>query len=169
MKKHLLIAAGMLLAALASHGAGSQARVDAKTAFARLHSLAGEWESKPATGTAHVTYELIAGGTALVERDKAGDMPAMETVYHLDGGRLMLTHYCMMGNQPRMQARAFNPETGELKFEFVDVTNLASPGAGHMHNATLRLIDNNHLDTNWQLYENGQPKLTEAGQYVRVR
>ena len=172
MKKHLLIPAGLLLAVLTAHGAGTQAEtaIDAKTAFTRLQSLVGEWEAKtPSGGKMPVTYELIACGTALVERETAENMPAMETVYHLDGGRLMLTHYCMMGNQPRMQARAFNPETGELKFEFVDVTNLASPGAGHMHNATLRLIDNNHLDTNWQLYENGQPKLTEAGQYVRVR
>ncbi len=96
-------------------------------------------------------------------------MPGMLTVYHLDGDRLILTHYCMAGNQPRMQASSFNPDTGELQFQFLDVTNLASPGAGHMHNARFRLVDNNHLKTEWQFYENGKPKMTEAAQYTRVR
>jgi hypothetical protein len=95
-------------------------------------------------------------------------MPAMLTVYHLDGDRLLLTHYCMAGNQPRMRAAAFNPESGELEFQFVDATNLAA-GAGHMHNAKLRLVDNNHLATEWQFYENGQRKFTESAQYTRVR
>ena len=30
---------------------------------------------------------------------------AMTTVYHLDGRDLVLTHYCMGGNQPRMRAK----------------------------------------------------------------
>ena len=34
-----------------------------------------------------------------------------------------------------MQARAFNPETGEVDFEFLDATNLA-PGGGRMHSAS---------------------------------
>src|SRR5262249_6714086 len=112
---------------------------------------------------------LIAGGTALVEREQGENMPAMETVYHLDGGRLVLTHYCMMGNQPRMRAVAYDAATGEVKFDFVDATNLASPAAGHMHNATLRMVDANHLTSAWEFFENGRAKMTEAGQFVRVR
>jgi hypothetical protein len=87
----------------------------------------------------------------------------------VDGGRLLLTHYCMVGNQPRMQAKAFNPETGELNFQFLDATNLTSSGTGHMHNAKIRLVDNNHLTTEWQFYENGKQKFSEAAQYTRVQ
>jgi len=75
----------------------------------------------------------------------------------------------MAGNQPRMQARGFNTESGELEFQFLDATNLAGPGAGHMHSAKFHFVDNDHLATEWEFYENGQRKMTETAQYTRVR
>ncbi len=170
MKRHHLLIASLALAAVAVQAAGpkSERSTDA-AAFARLKTLVGEWQADTRMGKAHLKYELIAGGTALVERETAEKMPEMLTVYHLDGDRLLLTHYCMAGNQPRMQARAFNPESGELEFQFLDATNLAGPGAGHMHNARIRFVDNDHLATAWDFYENGQQKLTETMQYTRIR
>lgn len=169
MKKHLLLAS-LLLAAPAVYGATSDpATIDAKAAFDRLRTLVGEWEAKTDNGKAiHITYELIAGGSALVEREVVENMP-METVYHLDGSRLLLTHYCMLGNHPRMQARKFDPATGELAFEFLDVTNLADPGAAHMHNVMMRIADKDHLMSQWQLFEAGQTKSTDNLLFTRVR
>ena len=169
MKLRHLATANLLLAAVAVYAAGpkSERSADA-TAFARLKTLAGEWEGDTAMGKAHLSYEVIAGGTALVEKETGEKMPAMMTVYHLDGDRLLLTHYCMAGNQPRMQARAYNPESGELEFQFLDATNLTT-GAGHMHNAKIRFVDNNHMATEWEFYENGQRKMAETAQYTRVR
>jgi len=142
---------------------------DAATAFARLKTLVGQWESVTSSGKMHLSYELVSGGTALLERESSETMPSMVTVYYLDGGRLLLTHYCMAGNQPRMQAKPFNSDTGELNFQFLDATNLTSPAAGHMHNAKIRLVDNNHLSSEWQFYENGKPKLTETAVYTRIQ
>jgi hypothetical protein len=142
---------------------------DTRTAFSRLKTLAGEWEADTQMGKVHVTYELVAGGTALVERESGEKMPVMITVYYTDGDRLLLTHYCMAGNQPRMQARRFDAAGGELEFQFLDATNLASPAAGHMHNATIRFVDDRHFNATWQFYEDGKPKMTETAQYARVR
>ena len=165
-----LFAIALLVLSQAGHSRGVEATgaIDAKAAYARLSSLAGEWEAVTKTGKARVTYELIAGGTALAERETMDQMPPMQTVYHLDGNRLMLTHYCMAGNQPRLQATAFDESTGELGFEFLDVTNLASPSAGHMRNARLTLVDKNHLRSEWDFYDNGR-KTTEVFNYVRIR
>ena len=169
MKRQHFLIATLVLTASALHGASSKSeRSTDAAAFARLKTLVGEWEADTRMGKAHVSYELIAGGTALVERETAEKMPAMLTVYHLDGDRLLLTHYCMAGNQPRMQARSFNPESGELEFQFLDATNLTA-GAGHMHDARFRLIDNNHFSSEWDFYENGQRKFAESAQYTRVR
>jgi hypothetical protein len=168
MKRQLFVIA--MLAAGAALAAGPKSEnVAGPAAYARLKTLVGEWDAETAMGKVHVSYELIAGGTSLVERESGEKMPEMMTVYYLDGDRLLLTHYCMAGNQPRMQARAFNPETGEVEFQFLDATNLTSPAAGHMHSAKIRLADNNHFSDEWEFYENGQKKMTEAAQYTRVK
>jgi hypothetical protein len=170
MKRHLFVIAIATLAAAAAQAAGPKSETAAgPAAYARLKTLAGEWEAETAMGKVHVSYELIAGGTSLVEREWSEKMPVMLTVYYLDGDRLLLTHYCMAGNQPRMQARSFSPETGEVDFQFLDATNLASPGAGHMHNVKFRLADNDHFSSEWEFYENGQRKMAEAAQYTRVK
>lgn len=172
MKALSLLIASLILALTAVISATNPptgAGTDAAAAFARLKTLAGEWEATTDKGKAHLTYEVISGGNAVVERELDEKMPEMMTVYYLDGNRLLLTHYCMAGNQPRMEARAFDPQTGELRFQFLDATNLASPNAGHMHNVTFHLVDNSHLSSEWQFFENGQQKFTERAQYTRVR
>src|SRR5579884_3213650 len=135
--------------ALLSAATNSDRPVDPAAAFQRLKTLAGEWEADSSMGKAHLTYEVIAAGTAVVERETMGDMSPMMTVYHLDGNRLMLTHYCIVGNQPRMQARRFDPATGELQFDFLDATNLSSPRAAHIHNGRIRFVDSNHFTGEW--------------------
>ncbi|MBZ5620485.1 MAG: hypothetical protein LAQ69_17425 [Acidobacteriia bacterium] len=170
MKPHLLLAT-ILLAGTTAYAADSKPgqTTNAAAAFARLKTLVGEWEADTEMGKAHLSYELIAGGTALVERFSSDKMAPMLTVYHFNGDRLMLTHYCEAGNQPRMLAGPFNPETGELEFQFLDATNLASASDGHMHSARIRLIDNSHMASEWQFYEKGERKFTENARYTRVK
>jgi hypothetical protein len=173
MRRRRLWAFGALFAlcTLAALPIGAQApkKMDAKAAYARLSTLVGEWEAVIGAGKARITYELIAGGTALVERETMDSMASpMLTVYHLDGDRLILTHYCMAGNQPRMQATAFDAERGELRFDFLDATNLASPAAGYMRDARLRFVDAKRLQSEWDFYQDGR-KTTETFNYVRIR
>jgi hypothetical protein len=166
MRIRTFLIAGLMAAATVQAG---DKQVDSAAAFSRLKTLAGEWEANTSMGKERVTYELIAGGTALVERESGEHMPAMATVYHMDGDRLILTHYCMAGNQPRMEARGFDAKSGELRFQFLDATNLAGSGAGHMRNATFRLAGADRFSAAWEFYESGKPKRTEAFEYTRVR
>ncbi len=145
------------------------AAFDGTVAFARLKALAGDWEAETGMGKVQVTYRLIAGGTAVQESERSEKMPEMLTVYYMDGKRLLLTHYCLTGNQPRMEAKAYDPETGELQFRFLDATNLAMPGVGHMHYATIRFIDEKQVASDWQFYENGRLKMSEKVQLSRVQ
>ena len=170
MKTSLLLLSAVLLTESTQTALAQQASTpsEAKAAFARLKTLAGEWQADTKQGKAHLSYELVAGGSALLERETMDGMPPMVTVYYLDGDRLLLTHYCMAGNQPRLEEQRFDPATGEIDFAFLDATNLATPGAGHMHNAKIHLIDQNHLTSEWQFYQDGKPKMTENAQYTRV-
>jgi hypothetical protein len=168
MKSTLVTIAILVLTSAAIAAETPKSGSDASAAFEKLKALSGQWESQGKTGKAHLSYEVVSGGNAVFERDVNQGMPDMITVYYLDGDRLLLTHYCMAGNQPRMQAQRFDPQTGELKFDFLDATNLTNPGAGHMHDAKLRLIDNDHLATTWEFYENGKPKFSETAEFTRV-
>jgi len=169
LSKALLFVAFLLLQPFTS----LTAPADSQAAFAKLQSLVGTWEGTANDGSkSRVQYEAIAGNSAVVERfvnDKMGAENAMVTVYYLDGGRLLLQHYCMAKNQPRMKAETFDAAANELRFEFVDATGLPNAQAGHMHNATIRFIDANHISQEWQFFENGKQKFTETLQYERVR
>jgi hypothetical protein len=142
--------------------------IDGTAAFSRLKSLVGEWEADSPMGKMHTTFELIGGGTALVEHERHDKMPEMMTVYHMDGKRLMLTHYCMVGNQPRMEAKSYDAATGRLEFRFLDITNLSGPNAAHMRNATFRFVDDKHLNAAWEFVQDGKPQAHDIP-YVRVK
>lgn len=174
MKLHVLAGTIVLLIITGSSwAANASSTSDATAAFAQLKSLAGQWESKAPDGSkSRLKYEVVSGGSAVAEHfesDALGAANAMVTVYYLDGDHLRLTHYCMAKNQPRMQAESFDKSSGELRFAFLDATNLSSPEAGHMHNATFRFVDADHFATTWQFFEDGKPKFSELVQYTRVR
>ena len=63
----------------------------------------------------------------------------------MDGpARLLMTHYCAIGNQPRMQA-AVSPDGKTLTFNYVDARQPRPPDAGHMQKEmVLTLLDDNH-------------------------
>ena len=163
--REMTVALAWLLLVAAGGAAGPKG--DADAAFDRLKRLVGEWKSED--GKDALTYELIAGGTALLERETSASRPTMVTLYHRDGQRLVLTHYCMAGNQPRMEARSFDAKTGELAFEFIGAGNLPNANAGHMRNVTFRFLDEDRFESVWQFYKDGKVTLTERARYARVR
>src|SRR6266404_464243 len=72
--------------------------------FERMKGLVGVWESTVDMGQGpmkvSLEYRLIAGGSAVEERIFAGSPQEMITMYHDKNGKLALTHYCMLANQP---------------------------------------------------------------------
>ena len=110
----------------------------------------------------------MAGGTSLVERESGEKMPVMLTVFHVDGDRLLLTHYCMAGNQPTMRG-TYVPESKTITFNFVRATNLKSPNDGHMHHAVYTFLDSDHFQTRWTFQKDGKDAFTEDVTYVRTK
>lgn len=125
------------------------AQGNAKAGFAKLNTLAGEWTGKGPNGlVVNVTYEAVAGGTAIMETRAPTGEPSMVSIFHMDGNRLMMTHYCSDGNQPRMRAK-IPSEENQLDFAFIDVTNLATPETGHMRALSYEFKDKNHITQIW--------------------
>ncbi len=134
--------------------AAGVARADQKTdGFDRLRSLVGEWQGTGSDGKAvHLVYTLTSGGSAVMEQiDPEGDH-SMVTMYHRDGDRLMLTHYCSTGNQPRMRAGKPPADGKSLTFSFVDATNLAKPSDPHMVKVVMNFADEDHFTEEWTFH-----------------
>lgn len=135
--------------------------------------LAGDWVGKTIQGHDHgqplnVRYKVTAGGSAVVETMFPGSEHEMVTVIHRDGDQLVLTHYCMLGNQPRMKA----PAKGDGKtvaFKFADATNLKSAKDMHMHDVTFTFVDQDTLKAEWTHFQDGKDKGKAVFEFKRKK
>jgi hypothetical protein len=110
----------------------------AHSAFDQLKTLVGTWHNAERPDSPlRIRFYLTAGGTVLVESWERGSSPHSLTLYHQDGARLIATHYCPQGNQPRL---ALQPRRGTLQFAFVDATDL-TPGESHLRHLGFDLSD----------------------------
>jgi hypothetical protein len=141
------------------------ADTDAHKSFDLLKSMEGTWAGKNSQGqTVEVTFRMTAGGSALMSEIHGHGPENMITMFHMDGDRLIMTHYCGAGNQPRMKVIASDPKS--VSFEFFDGTNIG-PGDGHMQHVTFALPDPNHHTEEWVFLDHGK-EMKEAFTYERV-
>ena len=171
--RSLVVLAAAALAVGLAADAGAQEEAKAKASqFDALKRLAGEWTGKMKHGDAEheaaVTYKLTAGGSALEETIGAGTEHEMVTMYHQDGDDLVLTHYCMLGNQPRMRAER-GGSADKLAFKFTGAGNLKSEKAPHMHDMTLEILGDDHIKANWTMYKDGKPAETATLDMTRKK
>ena len=132
----------------------TMAQSEAEKNFEKMKTLAGSWKGKTSEGRpVEISYRVTSGGSALMSEIKGKE--DMITMFHLDGDRLMMTHYCGAGNQPRMKAET-SPDGKTIPFEFLDATNLESPEAGHMHRAVFTVADANHHTEEWVFTKDGK-------------
>lgn len=121
-----------------------------EAAFKKLQSLAGQWEGKDAHGMAAKTsFEVLASGTAVLEKLDASGMEEMITLYSVDRDGIALVHYCPTNNQPRMRVVPSSGDIKELSFDYQGAGNLKSPETGHQHHLVLNFEDADHITETW--------------------
>lgn len=118
-------------------------------ALDRIKPLAGEWDiigddGKRGPG---LVISVSSGGSSVREIMFPGSGHEMTNMYHADGDTIVMTHYCAVGNQPRMRAKALND--GPLSFEFDSVTNLKSDEDTYMGSMVLTMVDANTIRQDW--------------------
>ncbi len=132
---------------------GRQASLD------QIKALAGDWEGKDEQGNVErVTFRVTSGGTAVQETLFPGTPHEMVDVYHMDAGNLVMTHYCMLGNQPYLKAEALSPTV--LDFNFAGGSNVKT-NEPHMHELRLTLRSSDEIRQEWVGYDNGKPNETK--------
>jgi hypothetical protein len=128
----------------------------AQRSFAQLKTLSGSWEGQNSQGKPLlVTFENTAAGSALLSEIHGDGPQNMVSMIHLDGSRLVLTHYCSVGNQPRLAGTA-SPDGKTITFDFFDATNLATPDAGHMQRVVIAMLDPGHHTEDWTFNNHGK-------------
>ena len=135
------------------------AQSDARKSFDLLKGLEGSWAGTNSQGQpVEVKFRMTAGGSALMSEivphgPNKDTSENMITMFHMDGDRLLVTHYCGAGNQPRM--KVIRSDAKSVSFEFMDGTNIA-PGDGHMQRLTLSLPDADHHTEEWVFLDHGK-------------
>jgi hypothetical protein len=124
----------------------------------KMKSLVGTWvavgeDGKPTEQVMSV-IKLTAGGSAVHETFFPGQPMEMVSVYTAEGSDVLMTHYCVLGNQPRMKASP-SASDKQIKFEFAGGSNLDVNKDKHMHAATLTLVDADTIELDGTAWENG--------------
>lgn len=147
---------------LATSGFAADSGADA--GWEKLKSLAGEWEGVEDGKPFHASYKIVSSGTAVMETLEGSDAMQMITVYTPDGRSLLMTHYCSMGNQPRMRSKGL--ENGKLTFRYLDAANLKSKDEMRMTGLVLTFQDADHLVAQWTNNAGGKKN---TGSFVFTR
>ncbi|TFI57418.1 hypothetical protein E2493_15170 [Sphingomonas parva] len=146
----IVATAGCMLLAAAPAGAEGDA-----DPLAPLKPLVGRWQGISSSGRRlDISYRLIANDSVLVETWRSPSGRETMTVYHRDGARLLATHYCAQGNQPRLRLTR-TERSGRMHFAFADATNLPSQASSHLHDFWIEPIDAQTLKRSETYRENG--------------
>lgn len=166
----LLMVASLSVGAADSHDHATAAPTNA--GLEKMKALVGTWvatgeDGKPTEEVVSV-IRSTAGGSAVHETLFPGQPHEMVTIYTADGPDLVMTHYCVLGNQPQMRAKTQGLKN-EIAFEFAGGSNLDPKKDKHMHSAKLVIVDADHIEVHGVAWENGAPAQEMCGEMKLVR
>jgi len=158
MTNFTTIGATFLLGLALATAAEPSTAKPASPEFERMKSLVGSWTGKVDMGQGpvemDVQYRLLAQGTVLEERCFPGTDNEMVSMYYDQGGRLAMTHYCIIGNRPAMLLKSSDAQT--LTFDFDPSCGIDPKKESHMHALTLTFNDANTITTSCKAIMEGQ-------------
>jgi hypothetical protein len=164
MTRRLLVCPVLVLvlqvAAFGDEKTGKLSPPPSNSGLETMKKLAGTWlaadkDGKPTDQVVSI-IKVTAGGSVVHETLFPGQPHEMVSIYTVDGPDLVMTHYCVLGNQPRMKADPKSP-ANEIRFQFAGGSNLDPKKDKHMHAATLTIADDSHIEVAGVGWEGGAP------------
>ena len=133
-----------------------------------LKTLAGSWVMAGAQEeTLAAEYRVAANGSVVVERSFPDTPKEMISVYHDRGGKLSMTHYCALANQPQMSLTSSGE--GVLTFELVK-GSLESEEMPHMNGVSIAFDGGDEMSQTWSMFAGpGQETKTHTMRFRRAR
>jgi len=135
----------------------------ARSLFEAFKKMQGTWKGTSTKGwTEEVSIRVIAGGSVVQFTSfDAHPNETMQTMIHMDIDRLVLTHYCVARNQPRLELTEISDDGTRAVFTFLDATNLPSRDQGHMDKVVYHFTDSTSFSSQWTWYQNGTERWLE--------
>lgn len=122
----------------------------------KIKGLVGSWVGEMDHGKGpqpvQIVYRVTAAGSAVVETFNPGTPMEMVTMYHDQRGKLVMTHYCMLGNQPKM--RLVNASDKQLALDLVKKSGIKEDEP-HMNALTIDFLDTDRIRHTWGCCEGG--------------
>jgi len=136
--------------------------------FERIKGLVGVWEGTSNKDGEKVTvkYELTSGGSAILEELFPGTPHGMISVYYDEGGKLFMTHYCMLRNRPHMELK--KADNNGIDFVLTTGSDINTEKDTHMHALQIVFVDKDHITQEWTMFENGKEKQVAVFKLSRV-
>jgi hypothetical protein len=140
------------------HAAGPKAP-EAPAVFEQLKALAGSWRGSGGKeeNAGGIDYRVTANGSVVMETMFPGTPQETVSMYFLDRGRLRLTQYSPIGNQPEMIYDRKHSTPGEFVFQFDGGRGFSMRDDPHLHDGSLKISDAHRLEANWNLWSQGRP------------
>ena len=137
----------------------------------RIKSLSGKWTGTTDMGKGKeqisVEYKVTSNGSAVVETLFPDTPHEMVSVYYDIDGRLAMTHYCSIGNQPQM---VLNSSTGNtLDLEFAGGNSIDPSKDTHMHSLSIAFISDDSISETWTSYMAGSANEPHVFSFHRVK
>ena len=145
------------------------AQSDAKTAFAKLETLAGSWEGTVMDIPINFTIRAASSGTAILHEGNtsAKGPPKHEiTMFYLDADRLLATHYCDAGNRSHMEGK-LSADGKAIEFSFLDV--VGPTRGGYLKDMVITMTDaDRHVIAFTFVMPDGKP-IPLRGEFQRTK
>lgn len=129
-------------------------------ALEKMKKLAGTWVAADKDGKATdqvvSVIRVTAGGSTVHETLFPGQPQEMVSIYHRDGSDVVMTHYCALGNQPRMKLDPASPPN-QLRWKFAGGTNFNPAKDMHMHEGTLTIVNDDTIEFAGVGWVDGKP------------
>ncbi|MEQ9618516.1 MAG: hypothetical protein RIG61_05020 [Deltaproteobacteria bacterium] len=136
----------------------------------KMKTLEGSWQGTTVMDGKEVpisvVYETSSNGSVVVETLSPGTPHEMVSVYYDVDGKLNMTHYCAVNNQPHFTLKE---STGDrIDLDFAGGTNLNADKDGHMHAVSFNFKDTDNMVQEWTYYESGEEKQVSAFTLTRT-
>jgi hypothetical protein len=127
----------------------SLALANSETAFDAFKSFNGKWsiQSDGKLLPIEMTYDNGSKNSIVAEQ-----FGKELSVFYRDGQDLLMTHFCNVGNQPRLKLKG-DSKIGYLEFVTFDVTNLENQETPHVQKVVYHIINEKHIELElvWKL------------------